>query len=344
MSSMERPEAASPNVKESPNRRLRRSVCIAMAALAAPLGPASAQGAADAWPNRAVKVIVSLAPGSAADTTARYVARQLERQFKQPFVVENRVGGNSFIGAQLVAKAPPDGYTLYWTSNSAMTTNLIAFKQLPYHPVDDFAPIALGAQFAMAIVVAADAAPRTLGELVAYLRKSDTKASFGASTATYHLGVEQFLIQADAKALPVPYNGTAAAVLAVAARQVDFALAEVSTVLPLIRSGKLRALAVTGNARLKDLPDVPTTSEAGMPGYEMTAWVGGFFPAKVDAAIVDKAAKAVLASLRSEEGMAFIQGIGGVSANGGPRELREFQEKEIVRMRTVAQRVQFEPQ
>lgn len=297
---------------------------------------------ADEWPNKPVKIIVSLPPGSGADTIARYVATQLQQRYKQPFVVENKPGANSFIAAQFVAKAPADGYTLFWASNSPMTTNVLAFKQLPYDPLADFTPIALGARFPMAFVVAANSRLRSMADLSSHLRAAGTKANYASGTATYRLAIEQFQLQVGATATHVPYKGTSAAVMGLAGGDVDFSLAEVSAVTPLIRGGKLRALAVTGKTRQKDLPEVPTMAEAGVPGYEFYAWVGGFFPAKVDPAIVDKAAAAIQQALSSQAGRDYVLSLGGIPAVAGPRELREFQEKELSQLRAIAHKVNME--
>lgn len=318
----------------------RRGALLALAAAFACTGALA--GPADDWPNKPVKVIVSLPPGSGADTIARYVATQLQQRFKQPFVVENKAGANSFIAAQFVAKAPADGYTLFWASNSPMTTNVVAFKQLPYDPLTDFTPIALGARFPMAFVVPANSPLRSMAELTAHLRKAGSKADYASGTATYRLAIEQYQLQVGGTATHVPYKGTAAAVMGLAGGELDFSLAEVSAVTPLIRGGKLRALAVTGKTRQKDLPEVPTMAKAGVPGYEFYAWVGGFFPAKVDPAIVEKAATAVQQVLGAQEGRDYVLSLGGIPAVAGPRELREFQEKELTQLRAIAHKVNME--
>lgn len=323
---------------------IRGSAALAFAfacVLGASALPAAA-GPADEWPNKPVKVVVSLPPGSGADTIARFVAKQLQQRFKQPFVVENRTGANSFIAAQFVARAPADGYTLFWTSNSPMTTNLVAFKELPYDPLADFVPVALGARFPMAFVVPANSPVASMADLTAYLRKNEGKTNYGSGTATYRLGIEQYHVQMGVSGTHIPYKGTSSAVMGLAAGDVDYSLAEVSAVTPLIKGGKLRALAVTGKGHVKDLPKVPTMAEAGIPGYEVHAWVGGFFPAKVDPAIVEKASNAVLDAIRSKEGRDYIVSLGGIPSPAGPKALREFQESEIARLRFIADKVNME--
>lgn len=319
---------------------LRSGALLALTATLASTGAIAAP--ADDWPNKPVKVIVSLPPGSGADTIARYVAKELQQRYKQSFVVENKPGANSFIAAQFVAKAPADGYTLFWASNSPMTTNLVAFKQLPYDPLTDFTPIALGARFPMAFVVSGNSRLNSMADLTSHLRTAGGKANYSSGTATYRLAIEQYQLQMGATATHVPYKGTSAAVMGLAGGDVDFSLAEVSSVMPMIRGGKLRALAVTGKTRQKDMPDVPTMAEAGVPGYEVYAWVGGFFPAKVDPAIVDKAAAAIQEALGSQAGRDYVHSLGGIPATAGPRELRDFQETEISQLRAIAHKVNME--
>ena len=320
----------------------RRLAAIAIAGLAgAAAWPALADPAAD-WPSKPVKVIVSLPPGSGADTIARFVATQLQQRFGQPFVVENRTGANSFIAAQFVARAPADGYTLFWASNSPMTTNLVSFRQLPYDPFADFTPLAMAARFPMVFVVPANSPLRSMGDLTAHLRAGGGKVPFGSGTATYRLAIEQYQLQVGVSGTHVPHKGTSAAVLGLAAGDVAYSLAEVSAVTPLVKGGRLRALAVTGRERLAELPEVPTMAEAGIPGYEVHAWVGGFFPARTDPAIVAKAAQAVLAAVRSPEGQRYITQLGGIPTPVGPKELGAFQESEVAQLRAVAARIGLE--
>nr|WP_145552340.1 tripartite tricarboxylate transporter substrate binding protein [Variovorax boronicumulans] len=318
---------------------IRRRALLALAGASAL--PALA-GPADEWPNKPVKVIVSLPPGSGADTIARFLAPRLQQRFGQPFVVENRTGANSFIAAQFVARAPADGYTLFWASNSPMTTNLVTFKQLPYDPFADFTPLAVAARFPMVFVVPAASPLRSMADLTAHLREGGGKVPFGSGTATYRLAIEQYHLQAGVAGTHVPYKGTSAAVMGLAAGDVAYSLAEISAVAPLIKGGRLRALAVTSRQRLRDLPEVPTMAEAGIPGHEVHAWVGGFFPARTGPAIVAKVAKAALDIVRSPEGTAYIDSLGGIPAPMGPKELGAFQESEVAQLRAVAARVGME--
>ncbi|CCJ51194.1 Bug family tripartite tricarboxylate transporter substrate binding protein [Bordetella parapertussis] len=312
-----------------------RTLALALLSVAALAQGGSARAASD-YPAHPVKIIVSLPPGSGADTTARFLSKHLAERFKQPFVVENRPGGNSFIAAQAVATAPPDGYTLFVASNSPMTTNAAVFKNLPYDAVKDFAPVAPIARFPMALVVPANSPYRSVADLVAAARAAPGQLNFASGTATYQVVLELFHEQNGIKATHVPYKGTSAALADVAGGVVQYSVADVSAALPLIRGGKLRPLAVTSTRRIKDLPDVPTMQESGNKGFEAYAWTAVFFPAKVDPAIVARVSDAVQALVRSQEGKAFMEQLGGEPFVGGPDTLAAFQRDELASMRCIA--------
>lgn len=312
-----------------------RTLALAVLSVAALAQGGSARAASD-YPAHPVKIIVSLPPGSGADTTARFLSKHLAERFKQPFVVENRPGANSFIAAQAVATAPPDGYTLFVASNSPMTTNAAVFKNLPYDALKDFAPVAPIARFPMALVVPAQSPYRSVADLVAAARAAPGQLNFASGTATYQVVLELFHEQNGIKATHVPYKGTSAALADVAGGVVQYSVADVSAALPLIRGGKLRPLAVTSTRRIKDLPDVPTMQESGNKGFEAYAWTAAFFPAKVDPAIVARVSDAVQALVRSEEGKAFMEQLGGEPFVGGPATLAAFQRDELASMRRIA--------
>lgn len=293
--------------------------------------------AAESYPQRTVRIVVSLPPGSGADTTARFIARHLSQSLGQPFVVENRPGANSFIAARAVAEAAPDGYTLFVASNSPMVTNAAVFRQLPYDPVKDFAPVAGLARFPMVLVVPAGSPHATLQQLVAAVRSAPGKLNYASGTPTYQVAMERFHARNGIKATAVPYKGTGPAVTDLAAGVVEYSIAEVSAVLPLIRSGKLRALAVASAERHKSLPEVPTVAEAGTPDFESYAWTGVFFPAGVPAPIVQRVSAAVRSVMTGNEGRAFIDSQGGTVFTGTPEELRRFQLAEIESTRLIVQ-------
>ncbi|WP_349604790.1 tripartite tricarboxylate transporter substrate binding protein [Cupriavidus sp. DF5525] len=306
--------------------------CLLAASLALTGLPAAAQSD---FPNRPVKVIVSLPPGSGADTTARFISQHLSEKFKQPFVVENRPGANSFIGARAVAEAAPDGYTLFVGSNSSMVTNVAVFRSMPYDPVKDFVPVERIARFAMVVVVPASSPYKTLDNLVEAARKAPGRLNYASGSAGYQVAVELFHERFRIKGNPITYKGTAPAMTDVAAGNVDYSIGEISSVLPLIRAGRLRALAVTDTRRLKELPQVPTVAESGASGFEVFAWTGVFAPAKVPERIVKALSDAVRETMQQRDSVKFIENLGGSVFSGGPQQLRQFQLAEIQRTREI---------
>lgn len=311
----------------------RRQFCAAVTAGAAQLALPSAR--ANTYPERPVKIIVSLPPGSGADTTARFLAVHLQRQLGQPFVVENRPGGNSFIAAKAVAEAAPDGHTLFVASNTPMVTNAAAFKQLPYDPVKNFAPVAGIGRFPMIIVVPAASPYRSLDQLVAAMKAAPGKLNFASGTISYQIAMAQFQERNGITSTSVSYKGTGPAITDLVAGVCDFSIAEVSSVLPLIRGGKLRALTVAASSRHRELPDIPTATEAGHKGYEAYAWTAAFFPAKVPAAIVERVSEVVRTTMQSAEGATFIQNLGGTVFDATPQQLAAFQVSEIEATRRI---------
>lgn len=293
---------------------------------------------AQEWPARQVTLIVSFPPGSGADTTARLYARRMQEITKQTFVVENRPGANSFIAAQAVARAPADGHTLFLASNSPVVTNAVLFKSLPYDPVADFAPIARAARATNAVVVPAASPLKSVADLVAAARAKPKGLSYASGSASYQIATELFTELLGVEALHVPYKGAAPALQDLAAGVVDFAVADISAVLPLVQGGRLRALAVTSDKRHAALPAVPTAIEAGARGYEYYNWTGLFAPAKTPPAVIDRLATLMQQITAEPETVAFLAKVGGESFHAGPAELRRYQLAEIEQWKRTAQR------
>ena len=232
-------------------------------------GPAAAQS----YPNRVVKIVVPFAAGGGTDVMARNIAQKLNEAWAQPVVVENRTGAGGIIGADAVAKSPPDGYTfLMGTTTTAINASL-AVKP-PYDMQRDLQPVAMLSFYPMAAVVLADSPVRSLKELVALSHKQSLSAGSGGNGTPQHLVLEMFKGATGAKILHVPYKGGNPALVALLGAQNDVVFSLWPECLPHVQAGKLRALAVTTRARLAQMPDLPTTAEAGFPSVEATGWQG----------------------------------------------------------------------
>ncbi|MFY0476895.1 Bug family tripartite tricarboxylate transporter substrate binding protein [Achromobacter marplatensis] len=314
--------------------KLMRLLALAGAAWLA-LPAASAQAA---YPDKPIRLIVSFPPGSGTDSNARYVAKKMEEKLGVAVTVENRPGGNSFIAAQAVAVAPPDGYTLLLASNSPVATNAAMFKHLPYDPVNDFAPVARLGYGAMALVVKADAPYKTVADLVNAARQRPGELNFGSGSASYQIATELFLAMGGIKANHVPYRGAAPALTDLAGGQVDFVFADYGAVIPFVQSGRMRLLAVTGDTRLKSAPDTPTLQESGFPGYYMVNWTAAFAPARTPAAIIDKLAGVLLGIFGTADAAEFLARTNWEVFPVGPKELGVFQRDEIRKWDQAAQR------
>ena len=263
-----------------------RGIAIAVL-IAAPIVCANAF--AQTYPVRPIRIVVPQSAGGSTDLAARIVTQRLDDALKQPLVVDNRPGAGSINGTDIVAKAAPDGYTLLAIAASlTITPNLR--KKLPFDPVHDLAPISQLVILPHVLVVHPAVPAKSVKEFIALLKAKPGQincAISGIGTST-HLALEQFMYMTGTKMLAVPYKGGSPGVTALLGGQVQAYFATISTALPHIRSGKLRALAVTSAKRSSVAPELPTIAEAGVPGYEHSSWVGVLAPAKTPRAVIEK--------------------------------------------------------
>lgn len=270
------------NYNPSPARS-RRALVLAAALACMGLPPAQA---AD-YPTRPVKVIVPFAPGGATDLIARVISQKLSDKLRQQFVVVNTPGAAGTIGANAVAKAEPDGYTLL-VYHIAMVTTHHTQKDLPYDPIRSFTPISQLADASNVVSVNVNVPAKTLGELVAYAKKNPGKLNFGSSGigGSDHLGGELLQQVTDTKMTHVPYKGGGPAIVAVVGGEIELISGTVAQAGPMIKADRLRALAVMQKERSPALPDVPSAAEAGYPALDYTTWFGLWGPAKMPAELV----------------------------------------------------------
>lgn len=318
-------------------RRIARVALFACGSLALATS-ALAQGAGTAYPTRPVKIIVPFAPGGGSDFMARLLSRQLTEKLGQPVIIENRPGAGGNLGADIAVKAPPDGYTLLLAAAS-YTVNPSVYK-LSFDSVKDITPIAQLARGPFIIAVNPKLPVTTLKELVEYAKKEPSKltyASAGNGSIT-HLVTEYFLDVAGIEIVHAAYKGTSPALTDTIAGNVQLVFGTVASTLPFVKSGQLRALAVSTPKRLGALPDVPTAAEAGYPSFQVTNWHGLVGPKGIPPEIAAKINKAVNDALHGS-GMESGMASDGLTASGGSaREFGELLASEVARWGAIAKK------
>src|SRR5882672_2601695 len=246
--------------------------------------------AQDRYPLRPLRIIVPFAPGGSTDIFARLVAERLTVSLGQPVVVENRAGASGNIGAEAVAKAAPDGYTLLMATTGVMAINNALFRNLAYDAAKDFEPVIFIASITNVLAVPNDLPAKNVAELVALAKRDPGKLTFASSGAgsSTHLSAELFKSMAGVDIVHVPFKGSGQALIDVVAGRVSMIFDNMPSALPHIKGGKLRALGVTGSKRSGALPDVPTIAEAGVPGYESLSWSGFALPSGAPREVVQR--------------------------------------------------------
>jgi tripartite-type tricarboxylate transporter receptor subunit TctC len=280
---------------------------------------------AESYPSHAIRIIVGFGPASSADILARLLAKQMEQKFKQPVVVENRPGNSSMLAAEAVARAAPDGYTLYMAT-VANTLNP-AQTEASFNLARDLAPIALLGVVPNVLVVHPSVPANNLNELIALARTKPDSLAFGTSGAgtASHLAAELFNHKAGSKVLTVHYQGgSSQAVSDLLAGRTTVMFNVAATLAPYVASGSLRAIAVAQDRRSGIMPDVPTMDEAGMPGFDAGIWMGLLAPARTPPDIVDQLSASVNEALHSDMVQAAMKQQGIDTLGGGPAEFSQF--------------------
>jgi tripartite-type tricarboxylate transporter receptor subunit TctC len=290
-------------------RRLTAALAVVIAA--AWLSPAVAQN----YPNKPVRIMAPFPPGGLVDVLARALGDEMSKSLGQPVIVENKPGAGGNIGADVVAKAEPDGYTLLMTSPGIQSINQFLYKTMPFDPEKAFVPISMVADMTMLVAVHPKTKIKTLKELLDFARANPGKLNFGSAGigTTGHLGQELLVHVGKMKVTHVPYRGAAPAVKDLIAGQIDGVVDNPPTVLAHIRAGTITALAVAGKQRIAVLPEVPTAAEAGLPGWEASSWFGLVAPAGTPPAVIKrlhaevaKAMKSPLMQKLSARGMRMV--------------------------------------
>ena len=316
------------------------SLCFIACAL---LAPFSAAGA-DTYPVKPVRIVVPFGPGGVADVTVRVIAQKLSERTGQQFIVENKPGAGGIAAAQSVTQAKPDGYTLFLVSNgTAVSASL--FKSLPFDPVKDFAPVSTLAFFSLGIVVNSDGKIASLQDLLV-AGKAGIKFNVGTINigSTQHLAAELFKSQTGIDFTIVPYKNSPDVVTALKAKDVQVVFEVLPPLLPHIRNGWMKALAVTGEQRYPDLPKVPTAVESGLKDYKVTSWNGISAPAGTPAAVIERLNKEINAIVAMPDVKQKLLDLGVEARGSTPRALDQLLVAEIDKWKQVVERAKIEKQ
>jgi tripartite-type tricarboxylate transporter receptor subunit TctC len=319
--------------------RLKFSL-LALAAIAAMNAAPGLMSAQDAYPGKTIMLVVPVPPGGAADFIARTLGQKLSEAMGQSVVISNRGGASGTIAADNVAKAAPDGHTLLLNSITTHGIGPHLYLSLPYDPVNDFTPIALAAKLPLIMTVSAGLPMRSVAEVVAYGKENPGKLTFASSGngGAPHLAGELFSNIAGITMLHAPYRGSGPAVIDVGAGRVDIMFDAVPSLLSLIQAGKLRPLAAASAARNPTLPDIPTFSELGMPGLEVSLWYGIVGPAALPPPVVGRLNAELGKIMRMPDVQAGFAQQGAIPGGGTPDEFAAFMRQESARWREVVRK------
>jgi len=289
------------------------------------------------WPSKPIRIVVPVATGGIADYYSRVIGRKLTETWGQPVLVENRPGGGGNIGAEQVAKAAPDGYTFLMGFIGPNAVNQFLFKSMPFDTLKDFAPVAMVSEAEGMLAVHPSVPIQSVADLLEQARAQPGKlayASGGVGTAS-HLAGELFKSMAKVDIVHVPYKGNAPAVADLIGGQVQLSFATLTTVVPHVRAGKLRGIAVIGSQRSAAMPDLPTVSEAGVPGFEVNNWIGLFAPAGTPNEIIRRLNAEVMKIMQAPEIASRMVQQGERFTPNSPEDFDRFRRSEIARWEKV---------
>ncbi|HSD44340.1 MAG TPA: tripartite tricarboxylate transporter substrate binding protein [Burkholderiales bacterium] len=313
---------------------------IACAAALVLAGNASAQ----TYPTKNITFVVPFAAGSATDQLARALGQDVSAAAKQPVVVENKPGANGFLGAQAVAKAAPDGYTVFITTNTTHAANQHLFKSLPYDPVKDYAPVTALARGGQIMVVNPKLQASSVGDFIKLAKSQPGKVTFGSGSSSSRVAGELFQQMAGVELLHVPYKSNPLAINDLLGGQIDMMITDMVTGLPQVKSGKLRALGVSTKKRSPLAPDVPTIDEAGVKGYEMSFWFAAYVPAKTPPAMIARLRELLVNATKAAPAQTFFSTTGLEPFVTTPEELAKFQVAESQKWGKVIKAAGIQPE
>ena len=297
-----------------------------------------------AFPNRPIKVIVPFTAGSGSDTSARFFGDKLAPLIGQPFVVENRPGASGIVAVMAVKSAPADGHMILLASNSPLAVNPLTIKDLPYDSLRDLKPLSGLTRGMNALVSAPDGSFTTIADLVAAAKKGPRPLSVGTYSAGYRLAIEWFAGLAGVKFTNVPYKGGVQVFTDVMGKQLDFGIVDLGGAAPLMKSGRLRPLAVSGDKRHPEFPEVPTLMESGFPEYVTYSWTSFYVRAETPDDITARLADALQKILGSNDAKEYIKSVSGELMPYPPAAMQKYHRDELERFRRIAEAAGIKPE
>lgn len=307
----------------------QKQLKLAGAVIAAVAVVCSLPAQAQQWPNKAVRIIVPFGAGGGTDIQGRLLGQKFQQSMGQNFLVDNRAGGAGLIGAELVTKSPPDGYTILFTTASLAVNVTLLSKRLNFNPVTDLVPVSWISSVPLVLVVHPSVPAKNVKELIALAKKSGKmNAAHNGSGTTSHLSVEMLNLFAGTKVTPIPYKGGGPAIVAQISGETDFTFATALAAQPFIKSGKVRPLAVTTAKRSSTFPELPTMNTIH-PDFEADNWYAMFFPKGTSKDIVAKLNAEIIKALKSPDVNDFIRKEGGEPVGSTPEELASYFKREV---------------
>lgn len=290
------------------------------------------------YPVKAIRLVLPFPPGGFTDVTARVLAQQLSERFGQPVIVDNKPGGGTVIGAEIVARAQPDGYTLLYTGGSTFTVNPVLIKNLPYDPLKSFTAVGVLGKTSMALLANPSVPANSIKELIALVLAKPGQYAYGSfgNGTTSHFAGEMFASTVGVKLLHVPYKGSAFSMNDLIGGQIPLSFDTIVVAAPQVRAGKIKAIAVTTQERSSLLPDVPTVAESGYPGFDLGTWVGLVAPAGTPDSVVKKLREELVKILAMKGVRESFQAIGVEPARPDAEEFVKLVQSEIQRYSQIA--------
>jgi len=296
------------------------------------------------YPDKQFTFVVPFAAGSATDQLARSLGQEVSRITKQTVIVDNKPGASGFIGAEAVKKAPPDGYTVFITTNTTHAANEHRFKKIPYDPVKDYLPVTGLGKGGQIMIVNLDTPAKNVQEFIALAKAQPGKISFGSGSSSSRVAGEMFQQLAGVELLHVPYKSNPLAINDLLGGQINMMITDTATGLPQVKGGKVRALAVSTSRRSPLTPELPTIDEAGVKGYDMGFWFAAYVPANTPPAVVNKLHDVLVEATKGSAMQNFYATTGTDPFTTTPAELGKFQVAESEKWKAIIKKAHIEPE